>query len=680
MAIPRMTFSLDQFSALFPFHFILDEGLKFRQLGPSLMKVCPEVCLGDGFQSRFQALRPLGGVSKQWLGAHLNNFFLLRNISNGLQLRGGFLDLEKQNLYFFTGSPWLLESGELLKFNLQFSDFSVHDPVLDMLEVFQASKAAFDDAMALAQKLKNRGSLLQKANAQLEASEHFTRATLDALKSAIVVLDEQGVVVSSNRAAEELAQSRGFSPGEFAAGSPYLKGLLSSPHAPPAAAALVTGIGQVIAGKRQSFELEYDWHLPDKPQWFLCRATRFAGEGPTRVVVSNLDNTQIKLLQDLQARSQRMESLGTLAGGIAHDLNNALAPIVMGLGLLGADTPDEERLIDTMRASGQRAAGMVRQLLTFSKGTGGERRPLRIKPLLLEIQKILTGTLPKDIQLIVDTTADLTVLGDATQLHQVLLNLCLNARDAMPRGGKIVIREELQQVDELFAAGLGMEGMEAKPGSYAVLTVTDTGTGMTPEVIERMFEPFFTTKGPDKGTGLGLSTVLGIVKSHQGFLQVRSKLGEGTSFSVYIPVREKGKNLDAETVHKSQALHRGNGETVLLVDDEAPIREIGAAILKRLNYNPVMASNGLEGLVKVAELRKELRVVITDLAMPDLNGIQFVQAVRHSMPNIPIIVASGTMRAKDKVELEALNIFGFLDKPFTEEALAHMLGKMPKSS
>jgi len=525
-------------------------------------------------------------------------------------------------------------------------------------------------ALNLEREVEARTRELQKANAQLEASEHFTRATLDALKSAIVVLDAREVVVSSNRAADELAQSRGFNSGEFAPGAPYLETLLKSPQAPPAAPALVAGIREVIAGKRQSFELEYDWHLPDKPQWFLCRATRFAGEGPPRVVVSNLDNTQIKLLQDLQARSQRMESLGTLAGGIAHDLNNALAPIVMGLGLLGADTPGNEKLIDTMRASGQRAAGMVRQLLTFSKGTGGERRPLRIRPLLLEIQKILTGTLPKDIQLIVDTTADLTVLGDSTQLHQILLNLCLNARDAMPRGGKIEIREEFQQVDAMFAAGLGLE---ARPGPYAVLTVTDTGTGMTPEVMERMFEPFFTTKGPDKGTGLGLSTVLGIVKSHEGFLQVHSKLGEGTRFSVFIPVREKEKTLDTESVHKSQALHRGNGETVLLVDDEAPIREVGTAILKRLNYNPVTASDGLEGLVKVAELRKELRIIITDLAMPGLDGIQFVKAVRLSLPDMPIIVASGTIDGKFKRQLEELKVAGLLNKPFSEQALAQML-------
>ena len=517
---------------------------------------------------------------------------------------------------------------------------------------------------------------LKKANEQLEASEHFTRATLDALRSAIVVLDERGVIISINRAANELALRHGFSSGEFAAGADFLRGFMNSRHAPPASAALVAGIREVMAGDRSDFMLEYDWHLPKQPQWFICRASRFKGEGPVRVVVSNLDNTPMKVLQDQHNRSQRMESLGTLAGGIAHDLNNALAPIMMGLEIVGANNPETEKMVDTMRTSGQRAASMVRQLLTFAKGAKGERVPLRVKDLILEIQKIMAGTLPKDIQLSVHTGADLVVRGDATQLHQVLLNLCVNARDAMPRGGRIEIREEFRAVDEIFAASMGQE---AQAGRYAVVTVTDTGTGMTAEVMERMFEPFYTTKGPDKGTGLGLSTVLGIVKSHEGFVQVQSKVGAGTSFAVYLPVLEAARSVETQMIRKEGVVDSGNGETILLVDDEAPIREIGSAIMKRLGYHPVTAADGMEGLMKVAELRGELRAIITDLEMPKMNGVRFVQSLRHAMPDVPVIVASGSVTEEHKNKLAELRVVDFLNKPFTEKALGQMLEKVRDS-
>ena len=523
----------------------------------------------------------------------------------------------------------------------------------------------------LEREIAERTRDLQLANARLLASENFAIGTLDALSSAIVILDEKGVIISTNRAAIELAESRGIGAEEFCVGVNYLDVFMASQHAPPSAGELTRGIREVISGKRNVFDLEYAWDFGKKPQWFILRVSRFPGRDPVRVVVSNLDNTQLRTLQEQQNRSQRMESLGTMAGGIAHDLNNALAPILLGMEMLGKDNPAHSKMIDTMRASGQRAASMVRQLLTFAKGTAGLRAPLRMKDLILEVNKIIGSTFPKDIQLVVHTAKESpVVVGDSTQLHQVLLNLCVNARDAMPKGGKIEIREDVREVDELFAASIDAH---ANPGKYAVVTITDTGTGISPEVMERLFEPFFTTKGPSKGTGLGLATVRGIIKSHQGFIHVETKVGEGTSFSVYIPAAEKENSIETQIIQKPRGLTRGKGEVILLVDDEPPIREIGSAIMKRLNYNPVTASDGVEGLMMVAEHRKALRVIITDLAMPVMSGIQFVRAVRHSFPDIPIIVASGSVNETTKTELSQLKINGVLNKPFTEQALAEIL-------
>ncbi|MDB6039529.1 MAG: response regulator, partial [Verrucomicrobiales bacterium] len=370
----------------------------------------------------------------------------------------------------------------------------------------------------------------------------------------------------------------------------------------------------------------------------------------------------------LALRSQRLEAIGTLAGGVAHDLNNALAPIMMGVEMLKAQYPDEGQILDMFQTSARRGADMVRQLLTFAKGAEGERVAIQPGHLLREIQSIMKGSFPKNIQLVVNTDSKIpTVRGDATQLHQILLNLCVNARDAMPQGGSLTLEAQCVDVDAAYASSIP----DAKSGRYVVLRVRDTGTGIPPEIIDRIFEPFFTTKAPDKGTGLGLSTVLGIVRGHGGFLHVYSQPGLGSTFAVYLPAERSGSNAELEM--KSETEFRGQGETILVVDDEVAVREMARHVLRRLNFKPLTAKDGTDALMQLGEHRADLRAIITDVHMPHMDGLAFVRALRRILPDIPVVVASGRMEYPLAAEFKSLGVTSRLDKPFTEMQLGEAL-------
>jgi CheY-like chemotaxis protein len=318
--------------------------------------------------------------------------------------------------------------------------------------------------------------------------------------------------------------------------------------------------------------------------------------------------------------------------------------------------------------SAKHAADMVRQLLTFAKGAEGERVCIQPSHLVREMENLMKGSFPKNLRLLVKSDPKLpTVLGDATQLHQILLNLCVNARDAMPNGGTLMLEAQRMDVDAAYATSIP----DAKPGNYVVLRVRDTGTGIPPEMLHRIFDPFFTTKGPDKGTGLGLSTVMGIVKGHGGFLQVHSQPGQGSTFTVYLPADPAGSDADLVTIAAVE--FRGQGETILLVDDELPVRDVARAVLRRLNFKPLTATDGADGLIKAAEHRTVLRAIITDLHMPRMDGLAFVRALRRMMPDIPIVVASGGMEDAVADEFKTLGVTRHLNKPFTEVQLADAL-------
>jgi len=377
------------------------------------------------------------------------------------------------------------------------------------------------------------------------------------------------------------------------------------------------------------------------------------------------DITEHREAESLKLRTQRLESIGTLAGGIAHDLNNALAPILMGVELLRLSYPDAAGTVDIMEASARHGAGMVRQLLTFAKGIEGEQILINPRHLFDQIGAIVEGTFPKSIVLRKRCPSNLhAILGDATQLYQVLLNLCVNARDAMPNGGTLTLDAENAEIDETYASSYP----DAKLGSYVVWRVRDTGTGIPPEVLERIFEPFFSTKGPDKGTGLGLSTVLGIVKSHGGFIRVYSVSGQGSTFSIHLPADPSAAAIRGESTTTSNPFV-AHGEMVLVVDDEATVRKISRSVLTAMKFQVVTASDGTEALMQVAEKRADIRVVITDLHMPNMDGLTFVRVLRHMMPSVGIIVSSGRVDERDRLAFKELGVTTLLEKPFSREKL-----------
>jgi PAS domain S-box-containing protein len=395
-----------------------------------------------------------------------------------------------------------------------------------------------------------------------------------------------------------------------------------------------------------------------------------------RVVVVSRDVTEQKKLEQQFLRAQRMESIGTLASGIAHDLNNVLAPIMMAIEIIRGKLtdPNGKKLLDTIEKSAQRGSDIVKQVLAFGRGVTGEQISLQLKHVIKEVTKIADETFPKSIEIRSNIPKDLwTVSADPTQMHQVLLNICVNARDAMPGGGSITIAAENVTLDENYSR----MHIEAKPGPYVVMSIADTGTGIPENIRERIFEPFFTTKEVGKGTGLGLSTVLAIMRSHNGFVDVYSEPGKGTTFRIYIPASTSGAAAPAETTKAD--LLMGRGELILVIDDEAAIREITRETLETYGYAVILGRDGAEGIAVFAEHRKRIKVVITDLMMPVMDGTAVIHALQHMDPEVKIIAASGMAADGRLPSFSNRTVRASLVKPYTAEklllSLAQVLGR-----
>ena len=408
-------------------------------------------------------------------------------------------------------------------------------------------------------------------------------------------------------------------------------------------------------------------------RWTLVRDEQ--GQ-PKSILIINTDITEKKRMESQFLRAQRMESIGTLAGGIAHDLNNVLSPILMAIDMLQLRVTDDnsKKWFEVLRANAERGASMVRQVLSFARGVEGERVALQPKHLIKEIVKILRETLPKSIEISFHLPNDLWIISaDATQMHQVLMNLCVNARDAMPEGGSISIKADNVFLDENYAR----MHIEAKAGRFVVISVSDTGPGMTPEVQSRIFEPFYTTKEMTKGTGLGLSTALTIVKSHGGFINVYSELHKGSQFAVYIPAIEMPGTVDASVVQTDLPL--GNGELILVVDDEESIREITRGTLETFGYKVLTASDGTEALALYADKKNEIAVVLTDMVMPFMDGPATIRALQRMNPSVRIIAASGLGTGLHAGEGALEGVSVFLNKPYTAEKLLKTLADVLRS-
>jgi nitrogen-specific signal transduction histidine kinase/CheY-like chemotaxis protein len=378
------------------------------------------------------------------------------------------------------------------------------------------------------------------------------------------------------------------------------------------------------------------------------------------------DITEQKNLEMRFLRAQRLESIGTLASGVAHDLNNILAPILMSVPLFREPLQPQklQELVSVVETAAQRGAEIVKQVLTFGRGIQGERTPLQVRHLVRDVERIACETFPKNISFVNSIAKDTQLIeGDATQLHQVLLNLCVNARDAMPTGGTLRISAEDVYVDEYLAATLP----EAKQGSYVQIVVNDTGTGIPAHVLEKIFDPFFTTKPVGTGTGLGLSTVLGIVKSHGGFINVYSEVERGTTFKVYLPAAASGTVLPVEIQESS--IPRGNGEKILVVDDEPGLCKLSETTLRKYGYDVMLASDGTEALALYVQDPAGFALVLTDLMMPLMDGVTLVRVLRHVNSQVRIIASTGLGEDGRREELRALGVTALLIKPYNTACL-----------
>lgn len=500
-----------------------------------------------------------------------------------------------------------------------------------------------------------RESEERKKRLQAESRIRELADFLNQAREAVIVTDLEGRITFWNQGAERLT---GWTPAEAVdkCFGDLCGPATSAQLATAGRIALQAGawIGEVEFADRQQalrlVELRMSLILDD------------AGRPRARLALGT-DVTERKKLEEQFLRAQRMENIGLLAAGIAHDLNNMLAPILLAAPMLRDHVADAGalELLKAVEESAQRGANLVRQILAFARGASGDQRVLPLKHLVREVASVIAGTFPKSIRLEEFIPNNLwPVKINPTQIHQVLLNLALNARDAMPDGGTLRLRVENRVLDSAVAAAI----VGGLAGAYLVLRVEDTGTGISPEVLKQMWEPFFTTKEPGKGTGLGLSTVRGIVENHNGFIQVTTGIGVGTTFEVYLPAAEEPSTDRSSPV--SCPLPFGKGELILVVDDERAIREMTLTMLTRNGYRVILAGDGTEAVAVFAQRAAEIRLVITDLHMPNLDGVMLGRVLRRINPATKMLVMSGMNQALGNRPDYRPEEFGdgFLAKPF----------------
>ncbi|GMW01416.1 MAG: hypothetical protein AMXMBFR84_25530 [Candidatus Hydrogenedentota bacterium] len=385
----------------------------------------------------------------------------------------------------------------------------------------------------------------------------------------------------------------------------------------------------------------------------------------TGYVVLQRDVTEELRMRDQLNRTQRLDSVGQLVGGIAHDFNNVLQAI-LGYAVLSMDEVDEESDLHAnltgIRDAAERAAGLTRQLLAFSRRQLLQREPCALNSIINSMLDMLRRVISEDISLEFIPGHNLgTVEADAGQLEQVLLNLCINARDASPRGGRICIETE-----NVLINGSYMESHPwARPGRFILLSVSDTGTGMAPEVAAHVFEPFFTTKGEGKGTGLGLATVYGIVKQHDGFIHCYSELGKGTIFKIYLPSSER---LAVAVDRKVESAAVGGPETILVVEDNKVLRELAKTILERSGYTVIAAGNGTEAL-SIIDSDETISLIVSDIVMPKLSGMDLYQRLRERDRNIPMLLCSGYSSRVVASDIKPGKDIDWIQKPYDRDQL-----------
>ncbi len=487
-------------------------------------------------------------------------------------------------------------------------------------------------------------------------------ALLDAARDVIMAVDLDGRITYWNRSAEQLTGKKAAA----VLGRPVWEVMDGLDRALLQEAFRAVQTEGVWNGTLRLHKHDGEDDRLLESRWTLVRD---AYGQPRSVLMISTDVTERRQLEQQFLRAQRMESIGRLVSGMAHDLNNLFVPILLGVRMLSQDTLDPEkraRALGMIQRSAERGADLVRQVLAFARGMEGERALLDVRTIVQEVAHLLQETFPSTIRLEIQVDDALwSVQGDATQLQQVLMNLCVNARDAMPDGGHLLLAAENVRVDEPYARRV----LEARPGPYVRLTVSDTGTGIPHDILDKIFEPFFTTKPVGKGSGLGLSTVYSIVRSHGGFINVYSEPGQGTTFRVYLPAAPQ---VEATAAEVETPTYRGAGEGILLVDDEPFVLEAAREALEQLGYRVYPATQGREALEQLEAHAADIRAVITDLVMPEMDGLALIRAIRERWPELPVVASSGLHGGRAEAARQA-GARAFLHKPYTAEKLAAIL-------
>jgi PAS domain S-box-containing protein len=562
---------------------------------------------------------------------------------------------ERIHSLLLNGKPAPLLEGRIVRVDGKMVDVeSVAVPFLDQGEpaILVVLRDVTERNRALAELRQTQERLREQA------------ALLDQVHDAILVVDPEDSILSWNQGAQRVygwtqAEALGKKAGELlGTGQPADIGAIRQEI-------LERGewIGELAQRTRDGrlIVVASHWTLLGEDRWYAS------------CVLINIDITEKKKLEAHSLRAQRLESIGTLAGGIAHDLNNALTPVLMALKLLQRNRPEADRqtLLATALASVERGAEMVRHLLGFARGSEGERERVELPAVLAEVRALLEHTLPKSIALQFRVAPKLwAVTGDSTQLSQVLMNLAVNARDAMPQGGQLLIEASDVFLDETFTR----TQPQARPGPHVCLRVTDTGTGIPPELLDRIFDPFFTTKEQGKGTGLGLSTVLGIVRGHGGFVNVYSEVGRGTQIAAYLPAQEVPASATPAPARLD--LPPAQGELILLVDDEPLILLAARAMLEVSGYRTLTAGSGAEAVRHLEQHGEQVRAVLLDMMMPQMDGRATLRALRALQPQVRVVATSGLATPDRVAEVLADGANAFLQKPYTEEQLLHSLASV----
>ncbi len=566
----------------------------------------------------------------------------------------------------YHGTPYIINANRLQVLNFFINTYETQ------FHHQQELLGARDELATLSKNLEHKvqertGELTEEIGERKRAEQRISEqaALLDLAHDAIMVAAVSGEVLYWNKSAERLY---GWSSGE-AVGKSIHELVMGGDDSVDAAARAAMPRCEGWSGE-MVHRAKSGAKITVQSSW---TPVRDANGVPRSILMINTDISQKKLLEAELIRTQRMESIGMLAGGIAHDLNNVLGPIMLAMGLLkeGAKDENARKMLTLVERSAWRGAEMVKQVLMFGRGVEGARIILQPRHLVREMRTIIEQSFPKSIRFHITTPKDLPcVMGDATQLHQAVLNLCVNARDAMPEGGDLTISVESITLDAQSAAHSG----GTAPGMYVLLKVSDTGVGIPPEVRELVFEPFYTTKDIGGGTGLGLSTVLAIVRSHGGFVRVQSEVGKGTVFEVYLPAVVSESEEGPE--QPGDSMRRGHGETILVVDDEQIVREITKVTLEDNGYRVLTANDGVEAVALYARQGESIDLVLTDVVMPRLDGVSAIRAIQLLNPDVKVIASSGLNTEEKRAGAGTLHGVPLLEKPFTATMLLQKLGEV----